>query len=860
MSSRFPWRMAAKIAWRESRASSAKFLFVVLAIAVGVGSLTGVRGFSRAFRDMLLRQARTLMAADLSVRVFELASPDQQAVLDSLERRGVRRTWITETVSMMAPAGASEPLLVSVKAVDPTIYPFYGAVRVEPAGGLADALTSNTVGVSEDGLLRLGVRVGDTVKLGAAEFRIAARVVAEPDRMAGSLNVGPRVLITRAGLDRTELLRPGSRASQRFLFKLPPVGLGVEQLRQELKRAFPDAMIADFRETHPVVTRGLDRATMFLSLVSLIALIVGALGVATAMHSHLQQKLDNIAVMKSLGGRSGQIIRVYMAQALLLAGLGAALGLALGGVVHAVFPLLIARYFPLKPEIQWEWLSMLEGLSVAVLTTMLFTLPPLLAVRRVRPSLILRREMAEAKPPLRERWRNARAPLAAVAVIVVGIAFIATWLAAGFVNQPRDALRAGAWFAGGLVASLIIMAGLAWLLLRGLRALLRAPAWRLPAALRHGIANLYRPGNHAQAALVALGIGVMFTLTVYLLQHSLLEQIAASAPPGMPNVFLINITEGEHAGVLDLLRRTPGAEGSPVLVGSVAARLVSIDGQPMEKRTGPGPDRRFRRARSVTWARDLPPQTQVVAGAWWKTWDLKAPQVSVSEETARLLRLKPGALLEWTCSGRRLAARVAAIHKTEAIRPGSNIEFILTPGALDGLPVLYFGGVRVRTAAVAALQRDAYRAFPSVTVINIADVLDRVQEVVDQIALVVRFISAFSILAGVIILASSVAGTRFRRLREVVILKTLGATRRRVAGIFSVEFLILGLVAGVLGSLLATGFSSLVLKRLLEADYRFDLLPNVVAVVLTALIANLAGWLASYRILGQKPLEALRQE
>jgi putative ABC transport system permease protein len=205
-------------------------------------------------------------------------------------------------------------------------------------------------------------------------------------------------------------------------------------------------------------------------------------------------------------------------------------------------------------------------------------------------------------------------------------------------------------------------------------------------------------------------------------------------------------------------------------------------------------------------------------------------------------------------------AQVVNIHRTEAIRVGAANEFIFDPPTLAGLPATYYGGVRVKPADVAALQRAAYKMFPTVSVINAADVLQIVQDVVDQIALVIRFISLFTILAGVIILASSIAGTRFRRIREVVILKTLGATKRRVVGIFSVEFLILGAVAGLMGSLLATGFSSLLLKRFFEARFRFDPLPNLVAVLTTALIANAAGWLASFRILGRKPLEILREE
>lgn len=852
------WRTAVKIAWRESRATPAKFLFVALAVAVGVGSLTGVRGFSRAFRQMLLKEARTLMAGDLSLRVFELPTRDQQEVLDSLEQRGVRRTWITETVSMMGSDHVSDPLLVSVKAVEPGLYPFYGSVKLEPAGPLPERLTPDRVAVSEDLLVRLQVSVGDRVKLGGAEFRIAAVVTAEPDRMAGSLNVGPRILLSRAALERTELLRPGSRFAQRYLFKLPPGGIPVGAVREELKNALPHGLLTDFRETHPLITRGLNRATMFLSLVSLIALIVGALGVATAIHSHLEQKMDAIAVMKSIGARSAQIIRIYLTQSLLLAALGGLGGLALGVLVQLAFPLLIARFFPLPAEVRWDWVSGLEGLAAATLTTLLFTLPPLLSIRRIRPALLLRREMVEVRP---RQWRDLRAAGAAGLAILLVIGAMATWLAAGMLSTRRiDAVKVGAWFAGGLLVSLLALSAIAWLLLWALRAALRQPYWRPPPTLRHGIANLYRPGNHAQAALVALGVGVMFTLTIYLVQHSLLAQISASAPPGMPNVFLINISERERAGMVELLRSTPGVEGKPDVAASVAARLVTIDGEPFDRRPADGPVRRFRSPRSITWAAQQPPQTEIVAGAWWTRPDPASPQVSVSEEASKLLRVHPGSLLEWSASGRGVKARVAAIHKTEAIRPGSNVEFILSPGALDGLPVLYVGGVRVRAKDVTALQREAYRRFPSVTVINVADVLDRVQEVVDQIAMVVRFISAFAILAGVIILASSVAGTRFRRIREVIILKTLGATRRRLVAIFSVEFLILGIVAGLMGSALATGFSNLLLQRLLDAPGRFQPAPNLIAVALTALIANAAGWLASFRILGQKPIEALREE
>jgi putative ABC transport system permease protein len=329
----------------------------------------------------------------------------------------------------------------------------------------------------------------------------------------------------------------------------------------------------------------------------------------------------------------------------------------------------------------------------------------------------------------------------------------------------------------------------------------------------------------------------------------------------MPNVFLLDITAKERDPLIDLVRSQKGIEGAPDVVGTVAAKIISIDGKPIESLHLQAWGRRFQRSRAVAQAADQPKYTEILQGAWWNP---KAPQpetqLSIADEAARILRVHPGSHMEWEAAGRTIRARVAAIHRIDEIHMYGRIEFIFNAGTLDGLPIIYYGGVRVAPRAVPALQRATYDRFPTVTVVNVADVLEIVQQVVDQIALVVRFISMFAILAGIVILASSVAGTRFRRIREVVILKTLGATRKRVAGIFSVEFLVLGAVAGLMGSVLATAFSALLLKRWLDADFRIDPLPNLLCIVLTALVANAAGWMASARILGQKPLEVLRAE
>ena len=850
----FSWTTACKIAWRESRASAFKFLFVILAVAVGVGSLTGVRGFSRAFQDMLLSQARTLMAADLSVRVFELPTEQQSAEMDELAKRDVQHTWITETLSMASAGDSRPPMLVSVKAVDPKLYPFYGEIRLAPPVPLSEALTSQTVAVSDDVLLRLNLKVGDTLRLGDQPFRIAGQVVFEPDRMLGTLNVGPRVMVTRVGLDRTGLMLPGSRASERFLFRLGPNSPGIEPVRSELRSAFPGALIADYRESHPIITQGLNRATTFLSLVSLITLIVGALGVATAMQAHIQQRMDSIAIMKCIGARSSHLMRIYFIQTTALGLAGGLAGVAFGIFIQRAFPQFLAHYFHLEPSLRWDFVTAAQGIAIAVLAALLFTMPPLLSIRRIRPNLILRREMAEGRPNWRVRLVQARASILAGMAIIAGVAGIAMSFATGTRN---DVWKTGEYFAGTLVVSLAALSGIAWLLLRALKTVSRR---RMPASIRHGIANLYRPGTHAQSVLVALGIGVMFTMTVYLVQRGVIAQMNRTAPPGMPNVFLIDISPKDRDAVMSVVRKQKGIESTEV-IGTVAAKLIAVEGREIASIPFRGFPRRFRTARPVTTAGVMPNYVDLVRGSWW---NLPVPdgssQICIDEDAAKSLGARPGAVTRWTISGKEVTARVACLFNIDSIHLASRVEFIFSTGTLDGFPLIYYASLRAQPGTVTALEEALYRQFPTISVVNMADVLQTIQTVVDKIAQVVRFISLFAILAGAVILSSSVAGTRFRRMREVVILKTLGATRWRVGRIFSVEFMILGAVAGLMGVLLANGFANLLLKRLLDAEISFPIVPSLLAVIATALIANVAGWMASFRILGQKPLEILREQ
>jgi putative ABC transport system permease protein len=855
------YRSAAKIAAREMHSSRGKFFFVILSVAIGVAALTGVRGFSSSFRSTLLDKARSIMAADLSARMFQQPTPDQQQGLEEIAASGVEITPVTELLSMASAAKTLDPLLVSLKAVDPAMYPFYGDVELAPAGPLKTVLTSDTVAVADDLLVRLNLKVGDQLKVGTKLFRIASVVVNEPDRLSGSFAAGPRVLISREGLDACGLLAPGSHAGQRYLFKVPkPKGgapisdKAVADLKTQLEKLLPEAQIIDYRETNPALTQGLDRATSLLSLMSLVALVLGAIGVAMAMRAHLQQRLDTIAIMKSLGARSGQIIKIYLLQTLLLGAAGGVLGVALGVGVQLSFPYFLAKLIHVDTELHVQLSTVLTGLAVGILTTLLFTLPPLLDIRGVRPILILRRAVDDTDDPfVAGIWRKITknvAQIGAAVLILAGLAAIATTLS--------DSVVVGQVFSVGLVLVLGVLLLASAAVLAGLRLFLSKTRLHLPSSVRHGLANLYRPGNPSAALLAALGMGVMQIMTVYLVQKAVVSELHISSAPNLPNVFLIDITNSEIGGIRTLLKTQPSVTAEAELLPVVSSRVVDIDGVPAEQAKLKNFPKRMLRSISLTWMDSAPPGTKVVEGKWWAA-DEKKPVVAIEQRSADRLGVHVGSHITFAAQDTQIVATVVALTKGDGQHAFSRAEFFLPKAALAGLPVVWYGGVHVDPEHVGELQRALYKSYPTVTVINVAQALETVRAVVIQITYVIQFLAAFSIFAGVIILASSIAGTRYRRIREVVVLKTLGATRRRIATVFSIEFAVLGLVSGVVGILFANIIARVLLTRMTVA-YHFLWGWTVAALVGTAALTVATGWMASHRILGRKPLEVLREE
>lgn len=906
---------ALNMAWRETRAAWRHFLYFFVCITLGVSALVGVGLFAAHVERAVTREARGLLGGDLEVRTSRSMSEAGEVVLRSLRSRGIVTTHVSELVAMAATVNGSParsgPVtqIVELKAVE-SGYPLYGHVTVEPDLPLADLLilspgscaasTGSTslplspahpsplvprhscygAVVQESLLIRMGLSLGDHLKIGQATFVITGVIRKEPDRMANAFSLGPRVMISRDGLAAAELIKPGSRVRERYLLKVPaevPIQPLLYELRGRLARE--STRVSSYRDAQPQLKQFLEQLTRYLGLVGLTALFVGGIGVATSVQAFLREKLQTIAILKTLGADSATVVKTYLGQALFLGLLGSVAGAGLGVALQSLLPGFIAGMLATNLLEQIEFSSALtwgslpplfKGVALGMLTTLLFSVWPLLGIREIRPARIFRREVAGPEAPQAtgaphrwDRWLRtigADDPVRSITAIGItgGLAGLSMWQAGSW--------KVGLLFLGALIVAVLLLLLTASVLVRAIR---WAPAPR-SLAVRHAIGNLYRPGSQATGIMVSVGIGVMVIVAVGLLERSLVRQLGENRPEDAPTFFFIDIQPDQADGFVRLLHERTG-DLSPQLTPLVRSRLSAINGRPVkieegseEERDKPLDKRKswyFTREYVLTFLDRLPKDNEVVKGEWWRPDQVfTKPLVSVEEEAARNLGLDVGSAVEFEIQGSTVSAEVSSIRKVEWGNFSTNFYMILSPGSLDGAPFTYVATVRVPPRDEVPLQQAVVTAFPNVTAINIGDVLDSFVRILDRLSLAIRAVAMFCILAGALVMAASLTATRYRRLYESVILKALGATRGLIARSFATEYALLGMVAGMIGTALASALSWAVLYFIL--DLPWSLQPGVLTVgfLLTVALTLTVGFLATFRILGQSPLAVLRQE
>jgi putative ABC transport system permease protein len=779
------------------------------------------------------------MGGDVEIRSTQPLSAEARAVVSELTRSGVDVLPVQELVAMSAAHEKSQ--IVELKTVARG-YPFYGDLVTEPAAPLGTLVGNGRALVHPSLLQRLGASVGDRMKIGDAEFVISGVIRQEPDRSVGVFSLGPRVMIAAEDLAATGLVRPGSRVRHRVLFRLSP-GANAEAFKDALAARLPDAnvRVTTYSQAQPGVRRFWNQLTVYLGLTGLVALMVGGIGVATSVRAFVRGKLDTIAVLKCLGVGWRQMLAAYLLQTVLLGLGGSLLGAGLGTAVQLALVPAISPLLPFSLEPSVSLPSVLAGLAMGTGLTLLFALWPLLDIRRVPPALILRRDV-EARLPGRRPWL-AGIPIAA------GLAALVFWQAGSF--------RVGGLFLGGLAGALALLGLTAQLVIAGAKRLprLRSLAWR------HAVANVHRPGSHASVVLVSLGVAVMLIVAVALLEQSLRAELADRGPERSPAFFFIDIQRDQIEPfaklVKDLSRQAP--ELTPV----VRSRLATINGASVADDPRQKKEEVWYLSREyvLTWAAEPPPRNDVIAGRWWTADEaLREPLISVEEDIAKNLGVTIGGTLGFDIQGVTVQARIVNIRKVDWQSFNTNFFVIFSQGALDGAPSTWIATARVPPAEEAAVQSAVTAAFPNVTAIPIREVLERISAVLDQIALAIRLLAGVSIATGLIVTAGALGVSRHQRLYQSVILKTLGATRGLVARVFAVEYALLGVAAGLGGSLLATALAWSIGHWALDIDWGGSPVTIASGVAGATLLALAVGFLGTFRLLGKKPLDVLRGE
>ena len=833
---------------RELRASWRRLIFFFACIAIGVGAIVALRSVVQSARAVIGQEARGMLAGDVSIRSTRSWTPDVQATIARRLREFhvTGRTESIETPTMARPAaGGDVAKVVELRAVQ-AAFPFYGTLTLEGGRPYAFALLAHHGAlVGPELLTELGLHAGDAIMIGRAAFTIRGVIAQEPGRSMG-FSLGPRVLIDEADLASTGLLQFGSRASYELLLKVPPAS--VEPLVTALRHDFRNAFITvrSYRGTQDRVGRDFTRAENYLSLVGLVVVILGGIGVSSVMRVFIHQKRRSIAILKCLGARTREILAVYLLEVGLLGLAGSLVGVALAGVAVAGVPAWTGGGTSLFSGVTYGLTlrAVVQGTLIGLLVSLLFSMVPLLEVRRARPSSMLRDEPAGG----RFDWTTAGTVLG-VSAALVGLT---VWQA----GSLRVGLIVCLSFAGAAVALSLV----GRLLIRLVQPL-AGSRW---FPLRHAVLHLVRPGRQTSAILLAVGLGTFFIVGVRSVQATLLHELSVQTSAGDPDMFLIDVQDDQLARVKALLAApASGASGArfiPVLharVTGIEGRAVTLKGYQDVRREGS-----LGREYIVTYRDRLEPNEKIVAGRFW-SGPSPVPEVSIAESIHDRFHVDVGDTLQFNVLGQTIAARVTSIRAVNwrDTRNGG-FMFVFRPGVFDKAPHTWVVPLKgpPQPAARARLQYALVAACPNITVIDVRSILDEVRSVLSKVTLAITVVGLLVLGSGTLILIGAVAMTKFQRIYEAAILKTLGASTRTLVTMIVLEYGVLGAIAGAVGSFGAVAFTWGLSRYAIDLPWQGVTGLHVAGLVVTALLVATVGVIASADVLRRKPLATLRAE
>ena len=838
---------AFRYALRELRGGLRGFYVFVACIALGVFAIAGVGALSASLSDSLEREGRTLLGGDIAFSLIQReAKPDERAVLAAQGQLSA-----VALLRGMVRASDGQLALVELKSVDDA-YPTLGNITAQPKLPMSDLLAERdgAFGAAADAVLlaRLGAKLGDRVNVGSATFELRSVISAEPDKLAGGVGLGPRFLISEAGLRATELLQPGSLVRWIYRVKLPDTAASdaaVQAVDATVRKSLPDTgwEIRSRGNASPQLERNINRFTQFLTLVGLAALLVGGVGVANAVKSHLDRKRDVIATMKALGATGDGVFAIYLVQIIMLALIGSVIGLVIGAALPFVVVGALGSLLPLPIHPAVHAADLALSLVYGLLTALAFALWPLGRVHDV-PVATLFRETTGSE----WRWPRRRYLLMMAAVVALLIV-----VAVGLAYDRRVALI----FIGASAAVFALLRLISFGVMAGAR---RVPRPRM-TMLRLAIANIHRPAALTPSVVLSLGLGLTVLVTITQIDRNLQRQFMAQLPEKAPSFFFVDIPSGDADRFEAFLsERVPGGkiERVPMLRGRIVeARGVKAE----ELKASPDAAWVLQSDRGLTYTGELPSGSKVIEGNWWGADYSGPPLVSFEKRIADGLGLKLGDNVTVNVLGRNVTAKIANMRTVDWQNLGINFVLVFSPNAFRGAPHTHIATLTEPSSSAesdARIIKAVADAFPSVTSVRVREALQTVGEVVSNLALAIRASSAITLIAAMLVLGGALAAGHRHRVYDAVILKTLGATRGRLIGAYALEYLMIGLATAVFGLLAGTVAAWLIVTRLMTLTFVWDG-PSAAAVVAGALAVTIGlGLIGTLIALNQKPAPVLR--
>lgn len=836
---RWVWRMA----WRDARHNGSRLSLFMASLVAGIMAVVALDSLNNGLQDDINRNAKELLGADMLVNANREFEPELQTLFDSIPSEQADEADMASMVLFLNSGNSRLIRLVALRGE----FPFYGKLETLPATAYTTMKVGGYALLDETLASQYEVSSGDSIKIGNSRFPVAGVVTKIPGGGGILSTFTPSVYISLSDLDSTKLVQYGSRVSYRKYIKAETEKQAAElaAIIKPVVRKYGHGF-DDVEERKEELGEAFQSIYRFFSLLAFIALILGCIGIASSVHIYAREKRAEVAVLRCIGSSGWQAFTIFFIQIFFLGIAGSIIGSFLGLAVQQLIPVLFGNMLPVEVNLSVSWISVVKGIILGTSMAALFSMLPLLTVRFVPPLTVLRADFEPGRI-------FSKAKVAAITGIILFPVSFAIW--------QTNQLLVGFLFVAGLVAALGLLALVAWVLLWLVRKFFPVGA---SFAWRHALSNLFRPNNQTSVLMVTIGLGAFIIATLNIIEMSLLSQVEFSGRENQSNTILFDIQPPQKDGVVELMKENGLAVNQVVPI--VTCRIAELKGKPVDALQRDTTDRipnwALTREYRVTYRDSLHHSEELLKGELHKKSEgHDSVWVTISEGMHENLEIVVGDSLVFDVQGVPVKARISGIRKVDWPKDPPNFIFVFPPGVLEAAPQVYVTSTRVTDQQQAnRFQQQLVTQFPNVSLIDLRLILSTVNELFDKLGSVIRFMALFSIITGLIVLAGAVINSKFVRIKENVLLRTLGARTEQITKITLIEYAYLGVFSACTGMILSLGGGYLLTTFFFKITFAFDWVELVTLAIGVVFLTVLIGWWNSREVIATPPLQVLRKE